>query len=30
MRTVVIASRDFAFRASAVEHDLLTVLPEPV
>jgi hypothetical protein len=30
IRTVVIASRDFALRASAVEHDLLAVLPEPV
>jgi hypothetical protein len=30
IRTVVIASRGFALRASAVEHDLLAVLPEPV
>jgi hypothetical protein len=30
IRTVVIASRDFALRASTVEHDLLAVLPEPV
>jgi hypothetical protein len=30
VRTVVIASRDFALRASVVERELLAVLPEPV